>query len=60
MHPIGADGIAYNARHDDEELCYALFDVDPIPVAEIDHETDLDQDWFWQIAKPYGVGLAPI
>jgi hypothetical protein len=59
MHPIGADGIAYNARHDDEALCYALFDAIPVPVAEINHKTDLDQDWFWQIAEPYGVGLAP-
>jgi RES domain len=22
-HPVGADGIAYHARHDDTELCYA-------------------------------------
>ena len=59
-HPIGAAGIAYTARHDDEALCYALFDSDPDPVVEIDRETKLDQDWFWRVAEPYGVGLAPL
>jgi hypothetical protein len=58
-HKIGADGIAYTARHDDEALCYALFDSEPGPVVEIDQETKLDRDWFWQLAEPYGVGLAP-
>ncbi len=56
---IGPDGIAYTARHDDEALCYALFDAATDPVTEISRETDLDQDWFWRLAGPYGVGLAP-
>ena len=51
------DGIAYTARHDDEALCYALFDRKPVFVEEISRETDLDQDWFWRTAKLYGVGL---
>ena len=58
-HPVGAHGIAYNARHDDEALCYALFDVDPTPVAETFRQIDLDQDWFWRLANIYGVGIAP-
>jgi hypothetical protein len=58
-HPIGADGIAYTARHDDEALCYALFDGGPDPVVEVDRVIDLDQDWFWRVAEPYGVGIAP-
>jgi RES domain len=58
-HPVGADGIAYTARHDDEAVCYALFEAGHPPVTEIDRVTDLDQDWFWRIAEPYGVGLAP-
>lgn len=58
-HPVGADGIAYTARHDDEALCYALFDGRPDFVTEIDRMTDLDQDWFWRVAEPYGVGIAP-
>ncbi|WP_281015650.1 RES domain-containing protein [Mesorhizobium sp. M00.F.Ca.ET.216.01.1.1] len=58
-HPIAADGIAYHARHDDAELCYALFDRSADAVAESTREVDLDQDWFWRIAERYGVGLAP-
>jgi hypothetical protein len=58
-HPICADGIAYHARHDDAELCYALFDRSADAVAESAREVDLDQDWFWRIAERYGVGLAP-
>lgn len=58
-HPIFADGIAYYARHDDSELCYALFDRSTDAVSEAEREADLDQDWFWRIAERYGVGLAP-
>ena len=59
-HPARADGIAYTARHDDEALCYALFDGGGDIVMEIDRQTELDQDWFWRVAEPYGVGLAPL
>jgi RES domain len=59
QHPGGYDGIAYNARHDDEALCYAIFDRAAGAIREASRETDLDQDWFWDIAEPYGVGLAP-
>jgi hypothetical protein len=58
-HPAKADGIAYYARHDDEELCYALFDHTPESVAVEDREADLDVDWFWRLADRYAVGLAP-
>ena len=58
-HPVDADGIAYHSRHDDTELCYALFDQVTDAVVEIERWTDLDQDWFWQIAGFYGVGFAP-
>jgi hypothetical protein len=58
-HPLGADGIAYHARHDDAELCYALFERSAGAIAEAAREVDLDQDWFWRIAERYGVGLAP-
>ncbi|TAN16599.1 MAG: RES domain-containing protein [Rhizobiaceae bacterium] len=58
-HPIAADGIAYHARHDDAELCYALFDRAVGAIVEDVREGDLDQDWFWQIADRYRVGLAP-
>lgn len=35
-HRVGAHGIAYNARHDDEALCYALFDRARDAVREAD------------------------
>ena len=59
-HPVAADGIAYYARHDDEELCYALFDRARTAVREVERDPDLDADWFWQIAAPYGVGFSPV
>lgn len=58
-HPARADGIAYYARHNDEALCYALFDTARRSVREIERLTDLDQDWFWRLALQYRVGLAP-
>jgi len=58
-HPGKYDGIAYNARHDDEALCYAIFERASGALREAARETDLDQDWFWNIAELYGVGLAP-
>jgi hypothetical protein len=36
-HPIGADGIVYTARHDNEALRYALFDEDPEPTVWASH-----------------------
>jgi hypothetical protein len=58
-HPLRPNGIAYYARHDDEALCYAIFDRARSTVREIDRETNLDQDWFWQLARRYKVGVAP-
>lgn len=58
-HPLIADGIAYTARHDDQALCYALFDRVAGDLEQIAIERDLDQDWFWELAERYGVGLAP-
>jgi hypothetical protein len=58
-HPAMPDGITYTARHDDEAPCCALFDREPTPLAEIQRQIDLDQDWFWTVAGPYGVGLVP-
>lgn len=58
-HPVDADGIAYHSRHDDAELCYALFGRAVDAVVEAECRTDLDQDWFWGTAEPYGLGFAP-
>lgn len=53
------DGIAYNARHDDEALCYAIFDRAQDAIEELDRTLKLDEEWFWDLADAYGVGLAP-
>jgi len=55
-HPIGADGIAYSARHDDAEICHAIFDRAAAKLDEADRVTDLDADWFWRIADIYEMG----
>lgn len=58
-HPVNADGIAYHARHDDTELCYAIFDRAGSAIEEVSRELDLDQDWFWRTGATYRIGLAP-
>lgn len=58
-HPSGVDGIAYRARHNDDEICYALFGDRRVTVVEDHRDTELDADWFWTIAEPVGVSLAP-
>src|SRR5262245_44560989 len=45
-HPVTADGIAYYARHDDEALCYVIFDRARAAITEVERESNLDQDWF--------------
>ena len=58
-HIVNADGIAYRCRHDDSEIGYALFDRSAEAITEETRLTELDQDWFWQAALGYGVGLSP-
>jgi hypothetical protein len=58
-HPLKADGIAYRARHDDDEICYAIFDRAEDRIEEAAREPNLDQDWFYELADHYGIGLAP-
>jgi hypothetical protein len=58
-HPASADGIAYHARHDDTELCHALFDRSAGAIEAVERQAELDRDWFWRLAERYGVGLAP-
>ncbi len=58
-HPDRPDGVAYMARHDDEAICYALFDHAPPCVIEHARETSLDHDWFWELADVYDLGVAP-
>ena len=52
-----ADGIAYHARHDDTEICYALFDRGRGKLVERSRSENLDQNWFWECAERYDIGL---
>lgn len=54
------DGIAYRARHDDDEICYAIFERAAGGIREASRLTALDCDWFWRLAERYGAGLAPL
>jgi hypothetical protein len=58
-HPVRPNGIAYYASHDDEALCYAIFDRARGSVREREREINLDQSWFWQLARRYRVGVSP-
>jgi len=57
-HPGSFDGIAYRARHNDSEICVALFDRAEAKFVEVERQTDLDHDWFYDLADVHGVGVA--
>lgn len=59
-HPLQAQGIACTARHDDAEVCYAIFER-AAGALTLDAATeDLEgEDGFYLLAEHYGVGLAP-
>lgn len=58
-HPKDLDGIAYRARHDDAEICYALFDRCAADIEVHAQTLDLDQDWFWDLTSRYSLGVSP-
>lgn len=58
-HPLNADGIAYTSRHDPHEICLAVFDRAAHAIREIKRETNLDDDWFWELADAYEMGQPP-
>jgi len=58
-HPCAPDGVAYTSRHDPSELCWALFGVGSPAVEEIERETALDVNWFWELAETYHLGRPP-
>jgi RES domain len=57
-HPGMFDGIAYRARHDDNEICYAFFDRSAPGIVEVDRDEMLGADWFYHLLNQYSVGLA--
>jgi hypothetical protein len=56
-HPGKFDGIAYHARHDDDETSYALFDRTKAAIEEIDRDENLDANWFYKLMDYYNMGL---
>jgi len=58
-HAVKADGIAYTGRHDPAELCHALFDDNLPVVRSVYRQTDLDGEWFWELADAYRLGRPP-
>jgi hypothetical protein len=58
-HKINLDGIAYRSRHDDNEVCFAVFDRAQDALVVKSREPDLDQDWFYDLMNRYRIGLAP-
>jgi RES domain len=59
-HPGTFDGIAYRARHDNSEICYALFDRSRTAIVVVQRNNNLDADWFYSLLRYYSVGIAPI
>lgn len=52
-------GIAYTARHDDQAVCYAVFETAADALGEIERETNLLQPWFADLVNRYGLGITP-
>ena len=59
-HPAAVDGIAYRARHDDNEVCFALFDRARDALFVRSRESNLDQDWFYALIEHYHIGMATV
>jgi hypothetical protein len=59
-HPGAFDGIAYRAKHDNDEICYALFDRSAPAITEVHREEMLlDTDSFCNLLDHYSVGISP-
>jgi len=56
-HPGNFDGIAYRSRHDDPEICYAIFERAASAIAGERWVVDLDVNWFWDLADKYKIGV---
>lgn len=57
-HPGNFDGIVYRSRHDDGEICAAIFDRASAAVTEESRVLNLDVDWFWRLMEKYNLGVA--
>jgi hypothetical protein len=59
LHPCNADGLAYRARHNDDEICLAVFERAAAAVQVVRREEKLDNEWFYELMETYEVGIAP-
>jgi hypothetical protein len=59
-HPDLFDGIAYRARHDNGEICYAFFDRSGRAITVAERRDNLNADWFYSLLDYYSVGIPPI
>jgi hypothetical protein len=59
-HPRHLDAILYGSRHDDDQLCLAVFDRAKDAFGEPAIECNLlDTEWFLDLMDLYGLGLLP-
>lgn len=57
-HPQQVDAILYGSRHDDDQLCLAVFDRAKDAFGDPAVERNLlDLEWFLDLMELYGVGL---
>jgi RES domain len=58
-HAACLDGIAYYSRHDNSQLCYAIFERSRNRIDTRSVEFDLDADWIDDLLDRYQIGLLP-
>jgi len=56
-HPLSPAGILYKSRHDDDELCLALYDRFDDALEVIQTQRVLECAWLWPLLTRYGLGL---
>ena len=57
-HPDGPDGVAYRARHDDDEKCLALFERQASPFERVSTISLIDDSkTLGELLDHYGIGL---
>jgi hypothetical protein len=56
-HPLSPDGILYKSRHDDDEVCLALFDRGEALLEVVSTEPLLRSRWLMPLLSRYRLGL---
>lgn len=58
-HPAGFDGITYYSRHDNSELCFALFERSQHKFTSQNTQVVLNDDMIDELLEHYQIGLLP-